>query len=502
MSYDFLKQATDKKAKLSKGTYKILIADDDPEVHTITKVVLRDFEFQERRLEFFDTYSGAETLQAMIENPDMAILFLDVVMEDNSAGLKVVKAIRSTLNNQAVRIILRTGQPGEAPEETVLRDYDINDYRLKTDITVSRLYTIMYTALRGYQDIKRLENHKLGLEKIIETSANIFKGDSYSAFLSNVLNEISRFYEPGTEMIYAREVCGLVALEHNEALTIVAATGKYEHHVGVCINAIDELSEPLKMLESAVDATHINVSNQWYLVRNPGSNAVRNLILIEDPHRVFDVELIRLFLTNYSVTLDNYILNNAIYETQREIIHMLGEVVEKHFDETSKHVNRMAEMMATFAKEVGYTHMESEMIKVASTLHDVGKIGIPDAILKKPGKLTPEEFKVIQTHPKIGHKILSRSDLEIIKMASQIALSHHEKYDGSGYPEGLSGEAIPEMARMLAILDVFDAMTHKRVYKDAASDEEALEYIRSQKGKHFDPELVDVFLSKVYRPEL
>ena len=501
MSYDFLKQATDKKSKPSKGTYKVLIADDDPEVHTITKIVLRDFEFQERRLEFFHTYSGAETLQVMTDHPDMAMVFLDVVMEENNAGLKVVEAIRGTLNNQAVRIVLRTGQPGEAPEETVLRDYDINDYRLKTDITVSRLYTIMYTALRGYQDIKRLENHKMGLEKIIETSANIFKGDSYSAFLSSVLSELSRFYEPGTEMIYAREVCGLVALEHNDVLTIVAATGKYERHVGVCLNAIDEISEPLKMLEKAVDATHINVSNQWYLVRNPGSNAVRNLILIEDPHRVFDVELIRLFLTNYSVALDNYILNNAIYETQREIIHMLGEVVEKHFDETSKHVNRMAEMMAAFAKEVGYTHIESEMIKVASTLHDVGKIGIPDAILKKPGKLTLEEFKVIQTHPKIGHKILSRSELEIIKMAAQIALYHHEKFDGSGYPEGLSGKAIPELARMLAILDVFDAMTHKRVYKDAASDEEALDYLRSQKGKHFDPELVEVFLAKVYRPE-
>jgi response regulator RpfG family c-di-GMP phosphodiesterase len=212
---------------------------------------------------------------------------------------------------------------------------------------------------------------------------------------------------------------------------------------------------------------------------------------------VFDVELIKLFLTNYSVALDNYILNNMIYETQREIIITLGEVVEKHFDETSNHVNRMSEMMYRFAKLVGYPHMEAEMIKVGSTLHDVGKIGIPDSILKKPGKLTPEEFKVIMKHTVIGHKILSRSDLEIIKLASDIALNHHEKYDGSGYPDGLSGENIPKLARMLAILDVFDAMTHQRVYKDAAPELDALRYIEDQSGRHFDPELVAVFIENL-----
>lgn len=494
MAYDFLKQSEITKPML-KGYYKVLIADDDPEVHVITKMVLKDFVFEDKGLEFFDTYSGEETKQLMAREPDIAVLFLDVVMEDTHAGLKVVEFIRESLGNHHVRIVLRTGQPGEAPEETVIRDYDINDYRLKTEITVSRLYTIMYTALRGYSDLRRIELHKKGLERIISSSANIFKKESYNEFLTSILTELGNFYEEGTDLIYLRDISGFVALEKNEQLIIVAATGKYEALIGRPLLEVPHLAAVHELLAQRTDETQMEVIEEWYVIRSKGSGDQNNIILIEDPHKIFDVALIKMFLSNYSVALDNYILNNLIYETQREIIVTLGEVVEKHFDETSQHVNRMSEMMYRFAKVVGFQHMEAEMIKVGSTLHDVGKIGIPDAILKKPGKLTPDEFICIQEHAEIGHKILSRSDLEILRISAEIALNHHEKFDGTGYPSGLSSDGIPRLARMLAILDVFDAMTHQRVYKDAAPVSEALEYIAQQRGKHFDPELVDLFMT-------
>ena len=496
MGFDFLKQSETKHIELQ-GNYKILIADDDPEVHVITKMVLKDFTFEGKGLQFFDTYSGEETKQLMSIEPEIAILFLDVVMEEMHAGLKVVEYIREFLQNRFVRIVLRTGQPGEAPEETVIRDYDINDYRLKTEITVSRLYTIMYTALRGYTDLKRIDMHKKGLEKIIESSSNIFKKESYHEFLNSILTELSNFYEEGTELIYLREVSSFVALEKSEQLRIVAATGKYESMIGMPILEVSHLKDIHELLTTKISDKQLELIGDWYIIRSSGSSDQNNIILIEDPHKVFDVELIKLFLTNYSAALDNYILNNMIYETQSEIIITLGEVVEKHFDETSKHVNRMSDMMYRFAKLAGYPHMEAEMIKVGSTLHDVGKIGIPDSILKKPGRLTPDEFKAIQEHTLIGHKILSRSDLDILKLASDIALNHHEKYDGSGYPEGLSGEAIPKLARMLAILDVFDAMTHKRVYKNASPEDEALRYIEDQKSRHFDPNLASMFIDNL-----
>lgn len=127
-------------------------------------------------------------------------------------------------------------------------------------------------------------------------------------------------------------------------------------------------------------------------------------------------------------------------------------------------------------------------------MHDIGKIAIPDAILKKPGKLTAEELEIIKEHPLIGYQILSKSNLNVLKLAAEIALYHHEKYDGSGYPEGLRGNTIPLCARMLAIIDVFDAITHRRIYKTAESIDNALNYLKENRGTHFDPALVDLFL--------
>ena len=183
-----------------------------------------------------------------------------------------------------------------------------------------------------------------------------------------------------------------------------------------------------------------------------------------------------------------------ISSTQKEIIVTLGEVVEKHFDETSGHVKRISEMMYNMALHMNFSYSECEALKVASTMHDAGKIAIPDNILKKPGRLTPDEFEVMKEHALIGYKILSKSDLEILKTAAEIALNHHERWDGTGYPNGLAGQNIPLNSRMLAIIDVFDAMTHKRVYKNASHVEEAIEYIETQKGKHFNPKLVDLFI--------
>jgi HD-GYP domain-containing protein (c-di-GMP phosphodiesterase class II) len=182
-----------------------------------------------------------------------------------------------------------------------------------------------------------------------------------------------------------------------------------------------------------------------------------------------------------------------------ETIVTLGEIAEKHFDDTGTHVKRVSYMMHHFGLVMKFSEEECEKLRLASILHDVGKIGIPDAVLKKPGKLTEEEFEIIKGHSELGYKILSGSNLDILQTAAEIAHSHHEKYDGSGYPKGTKGEDIPIQSRMLAIIDVFDAMSHKRVYKEASTFQETLDYIVSQKGKHFDAQLVEVFVRNINR---
>ena len=498
---DFLSEDSKPKLK-TKENYKVMIADDYDEIHVITKMMLKDFEFEGKGLKFIDTYTGEETIRALEENPDTAVLFLDVVMEDNHSGLNVVEVLRGRLDNKMTRIVLRTGQPGQAPEETVIRDYDINDYRLKTEMTAKRLYTTLYSALRNYRDLYQINTHKNGLKKIIKTSANLFEHNSLNEFLTSILVQLSNFQKSNPEMVYIRDDVdkegGFVTIEKNKKATIVAATGKFKSYIGKDIDLVSELKEVVdKIKYSDKPEEKIIFVDSGFIIKNNAKNSFNNYIYIEGNNDIYDFDLIHLFLTNYSVALDNYILNNTIVNTQKEIIITFGEVVENHFEETSGHVKRISEMMYNFALLLNFSHSEAEILKMASMMHDIGKIAIPDSILKKPGKLTEEEFEIIKTHPSVGYKIFEKSDLDMLKISANLALNHHEKYDGSGYPNGLKEEEILLEARMLSIIDVFDAMTHKRVYKDAFSTEEALDYIRNQKGKHFDPELVDIFISNI-----
>lgn len=502
---DFLDE-NDEEDTYNYGYYKVVIADDDEEVHHMTKIILKDFVFDGYKLTLIDTYSGAETIKVLEENPDTAILFLDVVMEKSQSGLEVVKALRDDLNNKLTRIILRTGQPGEAPEDEVIKNYDINDYRLKTELTIQRLNTTLYAALRNYRDLVHLDNHRMGLEKIIEASGKLFKNNSFNDFLTSILNEVSNFYRHNTELLYIRhdnnEIkesnSGFVSVSTSNRPMIVAATGKYLPFVNQEIESIPELNFINRwMHRPEKNDEKIEYIENGFIIKSEASAEFTNYIFIEGNKDLYDFSLINLFLTNYAYALDNYILRNIVSSTQEEMIFALGEVVESHFEETSGHVRRISNMMYKFCLLNNFSYAESEVMKIASTMHDVGKIGIPDSILKKPGALTDEEFEAIKKHTAIGYKIMSKSQLGTLQLASEIAVNHHEKFDGSGYPAGKKGLDIPLNARILAIIDVYDAMTHKRCYKDALPQEDALAYLAEQRGKHFDPNLIDIFLNNL-----
>ncbi len=284
-------------------------------------------------------------------------------------------------------------------------------------------------------------------------------------------------------------------MDKSNAPTIVAATEKYRGLIGKNLKDIDDLQEVYSWLKQHNSTLQeINYINNGLIIKKNGKNSLNNYIFIEGDQELYDIDLINLFMTNYSVALDNFILNNMISNTQREIIMTFGKVIEKHFEDTDSHVRRISDMMYRFALLNNFSYSESEMLKIASTMHDIGKIAIPDAILKKKDRLTTEEFEIIKTHATIGYQILCESNLDILKRAAEIALNHHEKWDGTGYPNGLKGRSIPLSARIMAIIDVFDAMTHKRCYKDAAPVSVAIAYLVENKGRHFDPALVDIFV--------
>lgn len=178
----------------------------------------------------------------------------------------------------------------------------------------------------------------------------------------------------------------------------------------------------------------------------------------------------------------------------RESIHMLGEAGHYNDTDTGVHIWRMADYSATIARAAGWDRYESDILELAAPMHDTGKIGIPDSILKAERDLTENEWITMRQHSRMGYEILSRSDHAVFKLAATIALCHHEKWNGSGYPDGLRGEDIPEVARIVAVADVFDALTMKRPYKEEWSIEDAISYIRKESGHHFEPRLVELFM--------
>jgi len=183
-----------------------------------------------------------------------------------------------------------------------------------------------------------------------------------------------------------------------------------------------------------------------------------------------------------------------LYDTRLQAIRLLGRAVEYRDNETGFHIIRISKISAMLGKIMGMNDSECDLLFNASPMHDTGKIGIPDRILFKPGKLVGEEWEVMKTHAEIGADMLSGYDSALLEMAYIIALSHHEKWDGTGYPKGLAGEEIPLVGRIVAIADVFDALTSERKYKQAWSLEDTVALLKKERGRHFDPDLVDRFL--------
>ena len=190
-------------------------------------------------------------------------------------------------------------------------------------------------------------------------------------------------------------------------------------------------------------------------------------------------------------------LNRELNEAYIDTIHRLAVAAEYRDNETGDHIHRMSLYSAVLAKGYGLSDEKIQNLRYAAPMHDIGKIGIPDHIMLKPGKLTKQEFEVMKTHTTIGAKILADSKAEVLQIAQKIALSHHEKWNGKGYPQGLSKEKIPLEGRIVGLIDVFDSLTSKRSYKDVYPIEVALDIIRKEKEKHFDPDLVEIFFDNI-----
>ena len=203
----------------------------------------------------------------------------------------------------------------------------------------------------------------------------------------------------------------------------------------------------------------------------------------------------------YERTLEARVLDRTAQVRQREeeIIFRLLSTATYRDKETGAHIRRIGLYSSAVARNLGWKDQAADDIRLAAAMHDIGKVGIPDNILKKPGILTPEEFAIMKTHTEIGSRILGDSSVEMVQTAAKIALAHHEKWDGSGYPNGLSGDVIPESGRIVTVADVYDALVNNRVYRPAMSEPATIAIMNNGKGRHFDPRILEAFFRSAAR---
>lgn len=475
--------------------WKLLLVDDDEDVILVSEMALQGAEFEGHPLEILSARSASQARSLIQDHPDLALILIDVVMEHDQAGLDLVQWIREEHKNSHVRLILRTGQPGQAPEEEVIQKYEINDYKHKTDLTAIRLKTTAFSALRGYRDIKTIASHQRRLEQMMMSCSKVLRHSAAESFLRATQQELSSFLK--------QDNVELSVSYHSYAPYAEESTVQYR----VTESGILERGTQLDSVEAAIDqlANAIDDNGEEALTVHSDHHFIHRIVTDKFSHVIVMLRfsrplsqgaqrLLPMFTTNLGLAFDNVSTKGEVETVQQELMLMLSEAIEERSKETGAHVRRVALICEFIGRKLGLPERHVQMIKDAAPMHDLGKIGVPESILHKPGKLTDEEWQIMRSHPQIGHKLLNRSKHGLPRMGAMVSLSHHEKWDGSGYPNGVQGEDIPLEGRIMAIADVIDALGSNRSYKKSWSKEDISTLLEQEKGKHFDPKLCDLVI--------
>jgi response regulator RpfG family c-di-GMP phosphodiesterase len=492
---------TDKTVQPRLKPWKVLVVDDEPDVLQITALSLRGFEFSGRTLRLIEAGSAEEARKLLREEGDIALALIDVVMETDDAGLKLVAFIREELGNTMMRLIIRTGQPGIAPERYVIDNFDIDDYKDKTELTSQKLYTTVRSALKGYRDLQAIELNRIGLHRILDVTPELYDlhRDRLEDYFRGILLQVVGICNLGHSGMIST-IDGLVATLDGKIINIRSGIGELADKTGnearrheiieLCTQTVLSHEAPAQLRNGALIA-QLRVRDEIF-----------GFIYLEDEGILAteDRELIQIMANQCAAALDSFRMHHSLEESYQQAIDMLAEVAEFKDSTTGAHIRRIEEYTRRLSLELGLGAEQAAAYAQASRLHDVGKVGIPDHILKKPGPLTSEEFSVMKRHTHIGDMLLRRNPS--LALARSVAHTHHEHWDGNGYPDGLKGESIPFEARIVAVVDVFDALVSIRPYKPSWPAEKAIEQVQLESGTHLDPKMATAFIALFRRGEL
>jgi response regulator RpfG family c-di-GMP phosphodiesterase len=470
-------------------TWHILVVDDEEDIHEVTRLVLGKSKIAGRSITVHSALSAAQARELLQSGTEYALAFIDVVMETEHAGLELVEWIRNDLKNQNIRLILRTGQAGSAPEESVIRNYEINDYKSKTELTSTKMLTCVYTGIRGYRDLRTISRSLDSFKRLIQASTNILKINDIHLFATSVLENMMNLMNLDNSSLYiVRHETGFDNSVHG---TILASTGRFGKVEEATQNIPSEVQARLDKVFQERKSAWTETCFIGFFRTSAESSSVLYIEFEAEPGQ-FQENLAEIYGTNVALILESLSRQIQIESNQREMLYVVADAVEAKNHKTSCHVKRITAGCALLATKLGLADSLVTAIKTAAPLYDIGKVTLSQELLHKPGALTEEEWLMMKTHAEAGAGILQRSRLPIAQLAANMARWHHENWDGSGYPEGLQGHTIPQEARIMAIIDVMDAMASHRSYRSSWSDADILLFLKSQKGKKFDPELVEL----------
>ena len=447
------------------NSMKTILIIDDMETNVNTLMSLLDDKY-----DILASLDGEGGLDILEDEENIDLILLDILMPEMD-GFEVCRRLKSNSKTKDIPVIFITSDNNE---NTIEKAYEMGgiDYITK--------------PFKARELLSRISTHLLASEQ-----KNLLE----KALQSNItlLNQYKDVVDIST-IVSKTDLQGKITYVNDAFMKISGYTK--DELLGKSHNIVRHPDVPasvFKDLWETIQSKHMwqgEVKNQ----KKDGSYYVVQSVIMPIVDSKGNIE--EFISVRHDIT-DIYNLQKEIEDTQKEVVFTMGAIGETRSKETGNHVKRVAEYSRLLALYVGLSQENITLLADASPMHDIGKVGIPDNILHKPGKLTDDEFVIMRMHAELGHKMLAHSNRPLLKTAAKVALEHHERWDGFGYPRHLKEEEISIEGRITAIADVFDALGSDRVYKEAWEDERIFEYFKEQKGKQFDPKLVDLFFENL-----
>lgn len=476
----------EKEQDLPEESWKILIVDDEPEVHAVTKLALSDFQFLGRGLEFHSAHSGSEAKELIKENPDAAIVLLDVVMETDDAGLNVARYIREELGNRYTRIILRTGQPGQAPERTVIVNYDINDYKSKTELTAQKLFTAVMSSLRSYRDIISIVHSRNGLEKIIASTNDLFALQSMEQFISGLVQQLSWLIGGARQTFYA------AAAESSDSseMKVRAAYGEDADQLqGQTIKSALP-KEALVELDSVIRTHSICYGDGFVLAYCPSQCRPQGALLclagLSRPLTDKEKELLQLFADNVQVALDNVI---CLQDTDKLLSELVARLMTLEQESYAQHPDKQTtyvQLVTAIMKEMNWSQDRIQIAGTAATLFERAEKLFALIEEQPASKVSPCQQRIVR-----AIRPLHMADNEISQVAVRALDERLERNDGMGLPSGKAGDEIAGESVVFGLARTFYGLVHQ----DLAL-EDVIARIEAERGEIYPSSLCDMVKKK------